>query len=188
MRVLRNLHLHLIADAVARIAPEVRHHEAAGRGGRHQRLGHVVGGDAAQSGPLAVDLHFHGRDSPAPARIAGRASEADVGQLLADLGGVGPAVGEVRAADGHLDRRARAEAHDLVDDVGRLEGQPQRYAAVLRSGPRASPRPRCLRAASPQGARAGRWRRRSCSSSTRIPHPSLRATRSTTSSGPAVHR
>ena len=38
---------------------------------------------------------------------------------------VGAVVGHLRAADDDLDRRRRAEAHDLVDDVGRLERQPQ---------------------------------------------------------------
>ncbi len=39
------------------------------------------------------------------------------------FGGVGAGLGEIRPADGHLHRRGRAEAHHLVDDVGRLEGE-----------------------------------------------------------------
>ncbi len=57
----RHLHLHLVADAAFRVGPEDRHHEAARRGGRHQRAGHVGRRHAALAGPLAVQLHGHGR-------------------------------------------------------------------------------------------------------------------------------
>ena len=43
---------------------------------------------------------------------------------VAELRGVRPVVGEVRAGDRDLDRRRRAEAHDLAHDVGRLEREP----------------------------------------------------------------
>ncbi len=49
------------------------------------------------------------------------AKRGDLRQLVADLRREGPVVREVRAADGDLDGRRRAEAHDVADDVGRLE-------------------------------------------------------------------
>ena len=45
---------------------------------------------------------------------------ADLGLHLSGKSAVG---GEVRAADGHFDRRWRTEIHDLAHDVARLKGE-----------------------------------------------------------------
>ena len=52
------------------------------------------------------------------------AERGDLGQLVAQFLGEGAVVGEVRPGDGDVDRRRRAEAHHLADDVGRLEREP----------------------------------------------------------------
>ena len=108
-------------------------------------------------------------------------------ELVVQLLGVGPVVGHLRAADDHLDRRRRAEAHDLVDDVGRLERQPQVLDLpfdLVRPA-----RPRRSTSASAHSRRwAGSFSRRRCFSSSTRTAPRFRATRITASSGPPIHR
>ena len=89
---------------------------------------------AAGAGPLAVHCHLDRRivERLPELQVAQR---RDLLQLLPNLLGVRLVVGQVRPADGDLDRRRRAEAHDLVDDVGRLERELD-PAHVLRRPPR----------------------------------------------------
>ena len=139
------------------------------------------------AGTLPVDLHVDGRDNRATARIAGRASDGIFCQLGLDLVGVGAVVGQVRAADGDFDRRRRAEAHHLVDDVGRLEGKLQPLDALgdLSSGtPSAAAVPRSQAPRSPgSSSRKSLFQLLDAHAAA-----GFRATRSTASSGPLVHR
>ena len=85
-------------------------------------LAHVVRRDVHRSRFLPVDVDLDHR-------VIERLDDLEVAQpgnlaqLVHHFGGVGAGLGEIRPVDGHLHRRGRAEAHHLVDDVGRLEGE-----------------------------------------------------------------
>ena len=75
-------------------------------------------------GPLAVERHLDGR-------VVERLLDLDVAErldpveLLAELVHEGAGVGQVPPADDDLDRRGRAQAHRLGDQVARLEREDQ---------------------------------------------------------------
>ena len=119
----RDLDLDLIGDAALRIGPVVGHHEPAGRCRRDQGAGNVGGREARQAGFFAVHIHLDRRVIERLSHLQ-IAQGRDLGQFPVDLVRMRPVVGEARAADRHFDRRGRAETHDLVDDIRRLEREP----------------------------------------------------------------
>ena len=117
---LRHLDLHLERDAGARIGPVVRRDEPAGRGRRGERPPDLIDGDAQLAGHLTVHVDLNRRivERLAVLQIAQRRNPRE---LVPDLRRERPAGGEIRSRDRDLDRRRRAEVHDPVDDVARLE-------------------------------------------------------------------
>ncbi len=174
----RHLQLHLIADAALGIGPVNRNDVTAGGGGGDHGVGRLGHGQAGQAGPFPIDLHLD-------ARIIERLAELQIaqGRNLAHLGdhllGVLPVFFLVGAADDHLDRRRRAEAHDLVDHVGRLERDGHLLGALRGNVRRRRRRPSSCLAS--QGLNRSGNSLRSCSltSSVRKPFSSLRAMRMT---------
>ena len=126
---LRDLDLHLIADAGLGIGPVVRHHEAAGRRGRHHGPRDLAAVTPLSPGPLAIDVDLDGR-------VVERLGELQIPQERRSFAVPG---GPCRRysrfscrlppAHGDLDRRGRAEAHDLADDVGGLEREPHAWGS-----------------------------------------------------------
>jgi len=91
----------------------------------------LLGGKSAQAGLLPVDNHGH-------RRIVQRlldlhvAQIRDLAQLRFDHLGMLSSKFQLRTGDDDLDRRRRAEAHDLAHDVARLK--PERDLRSTRCG------------------------------------------------------
>lgn len=73
---------------------------------------------------LSIDADVHGRIVERLGNLQ-IAQTRNRSQLPLDFEHVLPAVIQAGAAGGDLDRRGRAEAHHLADDVGRFEREPQ---------------------------------------------------------------
>ena len=135
--------LDLKAIPARRVAPVVRVDEPARRGRGDERPADLVGGRRrtarrarGRSRPAASGSRAAGRTA---GRAARRSSPARAGPSRRTRGWrreSGP--------DGDLDRRRRAEAHDLADDVGRLERERH-----VRAAPASTRRRRSLLAAPP---------------------------------------
>ena len=121
---LRDLHLHVVGNAFARVRPEIRLGKTTRRGGSDHRPRDVLHVHAEQARALAIDLDFHRREF----RFLSDLHIAQLGHLAhfcENFFGMGFRHSKVRAADGDLDGRGRAEGHHARGDVGRLEGQAQ---------------------------------------------------------------
>ena len=117
---LRHFDLQLIANAGFRVGPIIRHHKPRRAGGGHQRLRHLLRRHPAQAGKLAVDFHFD-RGILQRLRELQIAQRRNFGEFLPQLFGKYDVVGEIRAADRHINRRGGAEAHYFIHNIGRLE-------------------------------------------------------------------
>src|SRR5206468_8407741 len=118
---LRNLDLNLKPVAAARVPPEIEVRITAGRCRGRERPADIGGGDTELPGPVAVDLDLK-RRIVERLRILQVAQRVDLHELRPDSLGEGARRRERRTLYRDLDGSRRAEAHDLTDDVGRLEG------------------------------------------------------------------
>ena len=117
---LRNLDLNLEAVAASRIPPEVQIGVAARRCCGRQRPANVGSRDAELTGAIAIDLNLQGRIVER-LRVLQVSQRGNLDELRPDFLGKGPRRRECGPLHRDFDRRRRAEAHDLADDVGRFK-------------------------------------------------------------------
>ena len=112
------------------VAPEVRQNVPARRRGGDQGAGAVLGRHAAEVRFLPIQAHINRRVIER-LHVLQVHERGDFFQLRFDLGSKAAVVAVIRTTDGDFDRRVGPEAHDLVDDVRRLERQAQAMHALL---------------------------------------------------------
>ena len=119
---LRNLHLHLISDAGARIRPIVRHDKTAGRCCRQKRAADASRRNSQLSRALAIHLHV---DAWVVQRlvILQIAKGSDFSQLQPEFFRNTAIGGKVRPSNIDFHGSSSAEVHDLGHDVGCFEGK-----------------------------------------------------------------
>ena len=117
---MRDLNLNLEPVAAPGISPEIQIGVPARRGRRDERPRHIRRRDAKLSRAIAVDLDLERRIIER-LRILQVAQRIDLEQLGSNLLRERTTRGELRTLYGDFDRRRRAKAHDLADDVGGLE-------------------------------------------------------------------
>jgi hypothetical protein len=105
-----DLDLHLVADAGLGVGPVAGHDEAARRGGRNQGPGDLRDADAAEAGPLAVDLDGESGDD-------GAAGEHDT--VATDIEGIAGGSGADKLTGNAAANAIRGGAgDDLIDGLG----------------------------------------------------------------------
>ncbi len=117
---LRNLDLDLIRHARPWIAPVARHDVSTRRGRGRQGTSHLLHRDPDLTRAFAVHLNIDRRVVQRLTKL--KVSErSDRSHLREELLREDAIRREIRSADCDLDRRRRAEIHDLADDVPGLE-------------------------------------------------------------------